>query len=235
MIPTTAETIGHLGFFNITNSYLTSIVISLILVITAFIFSRNLKLIPGKFQNIIEYIIEFMFNTARETVGDEKRSIEFFPLVATFFLYILIANWFGLLPFVGNINIHNIPLFRPVNTDLNSTVSLAIISAIATQYFAIKHMGLKKHLLRYFSFNPINQFVGILEIVSEFTKIISLSFRLYGNIFAGDMVISTFTSFIGFLLPLPFIGLEVVVGFVQAAVFAMLTLAFTSILTQELH
>ena len=237
-----AEKIANIAGLPVTNSFFSALLVSMLLVIAGYIFSRNVKEVPGKFQNLVEFVIEFLFNTAKETVGDEERTKEFFPLIATFFLFILFCNWAGLLPIFNTIGFFSsftgekfTPLLRPINSDLNATLSLALISAIATQYYAIKHVGIMAHLKRYFSINPLNLFIGLLELLSEFTKIISLSFRLFGNIIAGDMVISTFTSFIGILVPLPFMGLEVIVGIVQAAVFAMLSLAFTSILTQKLH
>ncbi len=244
MLEITADKIAYIGNIPITNTFLATLIASLFLIITGYVFSRKVSLIPGKFQNIIEFIIEFMFNTAQETVGEDRKTRDFFPLIATFFLFILISNWFGLLPIFNTVGFFDsfthgkgvfTPLLKPVNSDLNITLALAIISTVATQYYAIKYVGIVEHLKRYFSLNPINLFVGILELVSEFTKVISLSFRLYGNILAGDIVILTFSSLVGLLLPLPFMGLEIVVGFVQAAVFAMLTLAFTSILTQKLH
>lgn len=244
MLELAAEKIFIIGGIPITNSIFASILVSLILITTAYIFSRKVSLYPSKFQNFIESIIEFLYNTALEMVGSKKRTKAFFPIIATFFLFILFSNWMGLLPifnyigfygdFVGN-NAKFVPLLRPINSDLNITVSLALISAIATQYFAIRFVGIKHHLAHYFSINPINLFVGLLELVSEFTKVISLSFRLYGNIIAGDVVIGTFTSMTGFLVPLPFMGLEIIVGFVQAAVFGMLTLAFTNVLSQKIH
>lgn len=113
------------------------------------------------------------------------------------------------------------------------TLGLAILSALITHIFAIKYLGIKDYLKRWVSLNPIFLFVGILEIVSEFTKIVSLSFRLFGNIFAGEVVLSTVSSIFAFFVPLPFYFLEIVVGFVQAAVFMMLTLVFMVLLSEK--
>src|SRR3989338_4986441 len=139
----------------------------------------------------------------------------------------------GLLPGFATITYQDQPLFRGVNSDLNMTLSLAIISAVLTHLFAIKYIGIKDYLKRWVSLNPIFLFVGLLEIVSEFTKIISLSFRLFGNIFAGEIVLSTMAAIFAFVLPLPFYFLETIVGFVQAAVFMMLTLVFMSLLSEK--
>jgi len=153
--------------------------------------------------------------------------------VMTFFLYLIVANWLGLLPGFSTILYHGQPLFRGMNSDLNMTLSLAIISAVLTHFFAIKYLGIKDYLKRWVSLNPIFLFVGLLEIVSEFTKIISLSFRLFGNIFAGEVVLTTISAIFAFIVPLPFYFLEIIVGFVQAAVFMMLSLVFMSILSEK--
>src|SRR5258708_1400525 len=151
----------------------------------------------------------------------------------TFFLFIMVGNLLGLLPGFGTITHHSVPLLRSINSDLNTTLALALISAVTTHIFAIKYVGLKNYLKRWVSLNPIFLFVGLLEIVGEFTKIISLSFRLFGNIFAGEVVLSTISQIFAFIVPLPFYFLEIIVGFVQAAVFMMLTLVFMVLLTEK--
>jgi F-type H+-transporting ATPase subunit a len=124
-------------------------------------------------------------------------------------------------------------LFRSINSDLNVTLALALISVGATHYYSISNLGIGDYLKRYFSLNPVNLFVGLLEIVAEFTKILSLSFRLFGNIFAGETLLVTISALFAFILPLPFLFLEIIVGFVQAAIFMMLTLVFMVILTEK--
>ena len=115
------------------------------------------------------------------------------------------------------------------------TLSLALISVVVTHYYSVTALGIVDYLKRYFSFNPANLFVGLMEIISEITKILSLSFRLFGNIFAGETLLVTISSIAAFILPLPFMLLEIIVGFVQAAIFMMLTLVFMTILTEKAH
>ena len=162
----------------------------------------------------------------------------------TFFLFILIANWSNLIPGIGTFGFiepgeHGkteiIPFIRGTTSDANTTFALAIFSLLATHILAIRAVGIGEYLSRYFSLNPIMLFVGILEIVSEFTKVISLSFRLFGNIFAGEVVMHTVSSLFAFLAPVPFLLLEVIVGLVQALVFAMLTMVFMSVLMTPHH
>jgi F-type H+-transporting ATPase subunit a len=130
---------------------------------------------------------------------------------------------------------HLIPLLRGPATDINVTLALALVSAFATHMLAVRSVGWAEYLSRYFSLNPIFLFVGILELVSEVTKVISLSFRLFGNIYAGEVVLMTVSGLFAFLAPIPFLSLEVLVGFVQAMVFSMLTMAFMAILATPHH
>lgn len=129
-----------------------------------------------------------------------------------------------------------VPLLRSINSDLNMTLALALVSAVLTHFFAIYYLGIFEYLKKWFSLNPIFLFVGLLELVGEFTKIVSLSFRLFGNIFAGEVVLSTVATlapWTAFFVPLPFYFLEIIVGFVQAAVFMMLTLVFMVLLSEK--
>ena len=157
----------------------------------------------------------------------------------SFFIFILLSNWLSLLPGIGTIGFfeenegHRVlsPILRGSTSDINVTLGLALVSVAATHILSIKTLGIVEYLTRYFSINPINLFIGLLEIISEITKIISLSFRLFGNIFAGEVVLHTVSSLFAFVFPLPFLFLEMIVVFVQALVFAMLTMAFMAILT----
>jgi len=221
-----------LGEFPITNTLLVSWIAIGILVVSSLITRFQIRLIPTGIQNFFEAILELGFQTVSDLAGDKKAKV-FFPFMITFFLYIIVSNWLGLLPGFGTITYKGVPLLRSINSDLNMTLALALVSAIATHIFAVKYLGIKNYLLRWVALNPIFLFVGILEIISEFTKIVSLSFRLFGNIFAGEVVLSTISSIFAFVLPLPFYFLEIIVGFVQAAVFAMLTLVFMVLLSEK--
>lgn len=232
-----AESIFHVGAFSITNTLLHTLLTDSILVGITFYISKRIKTIPDKLQNIIEIVIETFYNLT-ETIA-QKRTSKIFPYFMSFFLFILIANWSGLIPGVGTIGFFEhgevIPLLRSSTSDINTTLALALVSVIATHIMSLQVIGIKEYLGRFFSLNPINLFVGILEIISEITKIISLSFRLFGNIFAGEIVLLTVSSIFAFIAPLPFLLLEIIVGLVQALVFSMLTMVFMSILTTSHH
>lgn len=233
-----AEKIFHIGNFAVTNSLLASVISSIILITIAFVVSRILKKTPGRLQSIVEMIIDALDGLSQSVGGQYTRT--FLPLVITLFVYILLSNWLGLLPGFGSIGIYEIeeghrvfvPLLRGATADLNTTLALALISVFSVQFYGISKSKLK-YLTRFFNFeNPIMFFTGILELISEFSKIISFSFRLFGNVFAGEVLISVITALIPVILPLPFFGLEIFVGLIQALVFAMLTLVFINIGTQ---
>lgn len=236
-----AEKIFEIGSFPITNTFLTTLITTGILVAFAVVTSKRISLIPtSKLQLVSEVVIENIFSTI-EGLSDRKRAQRFFPIVATFFIFIIFANYLGLFPGFNTIGLNEIhdghrvfiPILRSINSDLNVTLALALISVGVTHYYSITTIGIVNYLKRYFSLNPVNLFVGLLEIVAEITKIISLSFRLFGNIFAGETLLVTISSLFAFVLPLPFIFLEIVVGFVQAAIFMMLTLVFMVILSEK--
>ena len=242
-ISVAAEPIFHIGEFAVTNSLLTSWIVSGLLILFALWFSRKpLKDRPtgASVQNLVELIIGGLYGFFAQIVGPNKAK-KFFPLSATFFLFILFSNWFGLLPGVGSLGIWEehagqkvlVPLFRAATADINTTLALAIISVVFIQYSGLEALGID-YLKKFFNFSPPIHFtVGILELVSEFTKIISFAFRLFGNIFAGEVLLTVMAFILPFLAPLPFLGLEVFVGLIQALVFVMLTLVFLQLATSK--
>jgi len=236
-----AETIGHISSFPINNSLIASWSVMAILITGAIVIRSKLATIPRGIQNITEVVIESLNDLIVSVVGDTKKAEKFFPLLATFFLFILFSNWLGIFPGFGSIIIHElkdgeslaVPILRSVNADLNMTLALAIISVIATQIFGFWANGLG-YLKKFFNFtNPIMFAVGLLEIVSEFAKVLSFSFRLFGNVFAGEVLLTIVGSIVAYFAPLPFYVLEIFVGFVQALVFTMLTLVFLTISTSH--
>ena len=237
MVSFAAEPIIRLGFFSVTNSFLDTLLVDTFLIGLIVAVNKKITLIPGLFQNFIEMVIE-TFYSLTESVANE-RAVKIFPFFASFFLFILIANWSGLIPGFSSVGFYEdhklVPIFRAATSDFNVTFGLAIVSAVATHILSLRTIGIKGYLSRYFSINPIYLFVGFLEIISEVTKVISLSFRLFGNIFAGEVVLGTVSAIFAFVFPLPFLMLEVIVGLIQALVFSMLTMAFMSILTTPHH
>lgn len=230
------EHIITIGSFAITNSLLVSWLAMAILIVFAYFATRKMKTVPSGIQNFAEIIIEALYNLVESVTGNDKQTKKFIPVVATIFLFVLLANWLGLIPGVGSIGIweegHNgekilVPLFRSTSADLNFTLALAIISVGAAQIFGIAALGLFKYGGKFINLkNPILFFVGILELIGETAKMVSFSFRLFGNVFAGEVLLLVISFLVPYLVPLPFYFLEVIVGVIQAFIFAMLTLVF---------
>lgn len=217
----------------ITNALLLGLVASVVLLVLGFDVGRNIQLIPGKLQSFFELIIEGVLDFMKNILGSEEMAEKYFPFIATVFLFILTSNWLGLLPF-GGIMYHHVPLFRSPASDLNFTIALAIISVLATNILGIIVIGWKAHFSKFFTLkNPIFTFVGLLEFVSEFVKIISFSFRLFGNVFAGEVLLVIIGFLVPYAVPLPFLALEVFVGLIQAFIFSMLTLVFIGMAVQH--
>lgn len=228
-----AESIFRIGILNITNTLLNTLLVDFLLLSLVYFIYKNLSKTPGLIQSGVEMVIEGFYSLT-ENISGEKNAKKIFPYFASFFFFILFANWSGLIPGVGSIGFFEegklIPLFRGTTSDFNTTLALALISGVATHILSIKTIGFKDYLGRFFSKNPINLFVGLLELVGEFTKVFSLSFRLFGNIFAGEIVLMTVAGIFAYLLPIPFLLLEIIVGVVQALVFSMLTMVFMAVL-----
>jgi F-type H+-transporting ATPase subunit a len=232
-----AETISTIGSFAITNSIFTSLIVSAIMILFALYARTRITNTnrPTGLQNIVEAVLESLFNLVNSVTENRKQSRFIFPFIASFFLFILLNNWLGLFPGVGSISVefhhHLVPLFRPGTADLNTTIALAIFSVVTTQFVGFKYLSFG-YFSKFFNFSsPIMFFVGILEIISEFAKIISFAFRLFGNIFAGEVLLVVISFLVPLFVPMPFYGLEFFVGFIQALVFSMLTLVFFKMAT----
>jgi len=289
-----AEPIAHIGSFPVTNSLLLTWIVMAILIILALMVKKNLSIVPNKLQSIFEILIEGLYSFFESVVGHQVKMM--FPLIASLFLFILVANWIGLVPGVGTIgynetvaaeheavetqqvgaevntlpSVHQevsqeiqtatlhdvspqesletqgtnhiseettpvthqtkfVPLFRGPTADLNMTIALALIAVFAMQYFGFKTLGLH-YAGRFLNVkNPIMFFVGLLEVVSDASKIISFAFRLFGNIFAGEVLLAVMAFLMPFIAPMPFLMLELFVGFIQALVFSTLTAVFINV------
>ncbi len=221
----------------VTNALLLAVAVSLILISIAFYFRKKFSMVPGGFQNFLEFSLDKLLNLMDSVLGARPLSEKYLPLIATVFIFILFSNWFGLLPGVGSIgfeNSHFLPLFRSPASDLNFTIALAIISVFGVNILGALALGPKKHLSKFFTIrSPIFSFVGLLEFISEFIKIISFSFRLFGNVFAGEVLLVIVGFLVPYFIPLPFLFLEIFVGFIQAFIFSMLTLVFVAMAVRE--
>lgn len=253
-----AEPVVSIGGFEVTNSLLSSWIVVFLLVVFSLIIKLKLSRIPTGIQNAFEMFIEKLLEIFDAVTGSRETSIKFFPFIFAFFIYILLNNWLGILPGVGSIGgvVQEggekvfVPLFRGGTADLNTTLSLAIIGVVGSHIFGVLAIGAWKHLNKFiniqalldipkkirkdptiFIVNPIHVFIGLVEIISELSKIASLSFRLFGNIFAGEVLLASMSAMLAFGLPLPFLVLEIFVGVIQALIFAVLVLSYLAMHT----
>ncbi len=253
MIPLAAEPIAHLGSFPITNSMVNAWIAVLLFIILGAIARRRVGLVPRGIHNVFEAIVEFLLGEVQKVTGDRERARQFLPIVGTIFLFVLVINWMGLIPGVGSVGLYEIvsgkrelvPLFRAASSDLNLTLAIAIFAVVMSHVFGILHVGIISHVSKFFNIRGIFRSltkgpmailialiefaVGLLELVSEFAKVLSLSLRLFGNVFAGEILLTVMMSIFAYALPIPFIFLEILVGIIQATVFSMLTLAFFTV------
>jgi len=238
-----AEKIFEVFGFNITNSILLSLFVFLIFSFGAIIYYQQSKSKnKGTYYYFVNFIIKSLYDLFYSVL--KEKTDYFFPLLASFFLFILLQNWFGLLPGVGSLLIKikekgelvAVPLFRANTADLNTTLALAIISVFLSQVFAIKYLGFKGYVNKFYRLkDPMSFFIGTLEIVSEFSKMISFAFRLFGNVFAGEVLLVIIAFLVPALASFPFLMLEIFVGFIQALVFTMLTTVFISVAIAKHH
>lgn len=258
--------------FPLTNALLTALIVDVILVAIAFFATRNMQLVPRGLQNVMEIIIEALYNLFRNISPDFIGRA--FPLVATIFLFVLTSNWLGLVPGGSSIGIcehgeaHSasialvrdassgaitlgaaeggenytscpegtklVPWLRPPSTDLNFTMGLGLLAFIYFEFWAFRTLGLG-YLSKFFNLNGIMSFVGIIELFGELIKPIALGLRLFGNIFAGEVLIAVLIFLVPLVVPMPIYAFELFVGFIQALIFALLTMAFLSIATTGHH
>ncbi len=235
-----AEELFSVWGFPITNSLVMTWCVMLILAVFAVIFSSKLALIPGKLQAGVEWMIEGGLNYMTEVLESEKLARKFFPLIATIFLFVLVGNELAFLPGIGSVGFSEhgvlVPYLRTPAADLNFTLALAIIAFLVIELTGVFALGFVKHASKYINFSsPVNFVVGLIELVSNTGRLISFSFRLFGNIFAGEVMILVVTYLAAYLVPVPILLFEVFVGVVQAVVFAMLTLFFIKLSIAEPH
>jgi len=231
-----AEEIWNIAGFPITNSLLMTWLTMIILIGFALLFRRQIAMVPSKLQAGVEMLFEGVLNYMAETLESEKLARRFFPLIMTIFLLVFVANELAFVPGVGSLLYDHVPFLRASAADLNFTLALAIISFLTIEITGVAALGFFKYAGKYVTFkSPVDFVVGIIELLSNVGRLISFSFRLFGNIFAGEVMIAVAIFFAAYLLPVPLMAFEVFVGFIQAVVFAMLTLFFIKIAIMEPH
>jgi F-type H+-transporting ATPase subunit a len=251
-VAVTAQTLFTIGEMPVTNSMLTAVLCTVLVVIALVIINSKKFTMsnPSKLQVIVEYMVEGMLGFISKVAGSEKIARTILPIIGTLFIYIALMNLLTtFVPFMDAISYNGVPLFRTPTSDFNVTVSIAITMIITAQIFSISKKNIFGHIGQYFKIVPIikgfrkgisagfiaiiEAFVGILDIISEFAKIISLSLRLFGNMFAGVVVLGVIMSLVAIVLPLPVIMLGLLAGVLQAVVFGALVSSYFMSALQE--
>ncbi len=258
-----SERLFEVAGFPITNTLIAAWLSIIVLAVLFYVCTRKMKLIPGKLQNLAEMAVEALLSFVKSVAG-EKHARLLFPVVATIFIYVITNAYLALLPFFGTIVVTGqegtaVPLFRSANTDINVPLSIAVMSFIFVEFWGMKSLGTFRYLGEFFNFGQIgrgvkelfmgkirpaitniafgfiNLFVGMLEIFSHLIRIISFTFRLFGNMTAGEMLLLVSAFLIPLIFTIPFYGLELLIGFIQALIFAGLTLVFGTIAVAPMH
>lgn len=238
------QILTHVWGIPVTNTILTSTLIACGVLLLAFIFRNSYTLMPSKFQILLEAMFSGAFTYIAETLESEKLAKKFFPVIMTIFLFILSLNWIGLLPGVDSIGIYTmheghstfVPFLHPANTDLNITFAFALIAFVTIEFAGIALLGFLKYGSKFVNLKkPLSIPIGLIELVGEIARLASFSFRLFGNVFAGKMLLLVAIFFVPFVVPVPVLAFELFVGFVQALVFAILTLFFIKLAVAEPH
>ncbi len=252
-----AEVVFRPFGFPITNSVIAAWLTIIVLVGISYTVTRKVRLIPSRLQAFLESILGWLYGFCQEVAGEENGR-RFFPVVTTIFLFVIMNAWLGLLPGFGSIYItglegEHIHLLRPANTDINMPLAIALMSFVFVEYFGIRSLGGFRYLSKFVNVGAffggarqvfsgklkaglvgmftgvIDMFVGMLEMLSELVRIVSFTFRLFGNMTAGEILLLIVVFLVPWVVALPFYGLELLVGFVQALIFGGLTLVFLTL------
>ncbi len=250
-----ASPVFHIFGFPITNSIIAAWVTIIFLVGFSYAVTRRMKLIPGRLQAAFEFLLGWLYDLCCSVAGEGKGR-KFFPIIATIFLFVGFNAWLALLPGFGSITVHTVEgevhLLRPANTDINMPLAIALSSVFFVQYFGLRSLG-RRYVAKFINVGGflsslgkitrgkvrdgfsglitgvIEIFVGFLELLSEFIHVVSFTFRLFGNMTAGEILILVAVFLVPFLFALPFYGLELLIGFIQAIIFSGLTLIFLTV------
>lgn len=231
------------GGFSITNSMFYGAISSILILLLLIISARKMTIRPKRgFIQFVEIGTEFIIGTIENSMGSRKKAVKYAPFFASAFFFVMLSNWFGLLPGVGEaITYNEQPVLRPFTADLNGTLAASAVMMVLVQYFAIRENGFIGYLRHFFAGslkNPATYLLGVFELFSELTRVGSLALRLFLNVAIGEIIIAIFTYLGSFAAPitaLPFIVLELFVGALQAYIFTMLTIMYLSAAIKHSH
>jgi len=233
--------LGELFGIPLTSTLLTTWFTMILVVTLALVLRSRLALVPGKLQAGAELLVGGVYDYMCDVLESRQLALKYFPVVMTIFIFVLALNWVGLLPGVTAFGLvdesgYMKPLLYPAATDLNITLAFAIIAFLTIEVAGVVALGFFKYAGKFINFHsPLAFIIGLIELISELARLISFSFRLFGNIFAGKTLLVVIMFFVPYLVPVPLYAFEVFVGFIQAFIFAILTLFFIKLAVAEPH
>lgn len=232
------EILFYLGSWPISNTFFWFLAVVLFLSVGAVFFGRQVKMRPGKFQSLVEMLVDGAFSFMVSIVGSEKKAKKAFPLIFTMFFFVFFCNLLTFIPGQAAVTLRTsegvVPLFRAIIADYGLVFLMTIIGVIIMQIVAVAAVGPLGYIKKFINFsNPLNFFLGIMDLIGEIAKVISLSFRLFGNIFAGEVLGAVMLFLAPFIMPLPFSFLGLLTAVVQPFVFSVLTLVFISMASES--
>ena len=233
-----AEKLGEFLGIPIPNTLGTSWLVIGLLVALAFFVRGRLAMVPNRLQTLLEEAFTFVYDYVAETLESREMARKFFPLLMTIFLFIFVGNMIHFIPGIGSLEYNHLPFLRAPNTDLTVPLVLALVSFFVIEFTGIMAIGVWKYGSKFVVnplTNPIGFAVGLIELIGELVRVVSLSFRLFGNILAGEVIIAVAIFFAPYFAPVPLMMFEIFIGFLQAAIFALLTLFFIKLAIEEPH
>ncbi len=260
--PLAAERIFNIASLPVTNTMINAWIATIFFAVFAFFLNLGIKKYylndraPKGVVNFFESILEVFLKQIDNVTKDRQKTLKFLPIVGGIFLFILVCNWMSQIPGTGSFGLFRgtdfIPILRPATSDLNLTLAMAVFVVVLSHIVGVATIGFFRYANKFIKLGDLYQavkslsplkifvamiefFVGLLEIISEVAKMVSLSLRLFGNIFAGEVLLTVIGSLVALFVPLPFLALELLVGIVQAMVFSLLTLVYLTIATTPAH
>lgn len=236
-LPTT--TITEVAGYPINDSVLGTLIVSSIILIIGIILRSRASIVPGRFQVALEAFVEFFLKQLTVSWGSEERAKKYLPFVLAIFLFLFIANQFSVIPLMSAVMTDGVTALRTPSSDLGLTVTLGVMVVIGSHLIALashpfRHIG---NYIRFHEFLKVRSFMdlfnaclavflGVLDIIGEFAKIMSMSCRLFGNIFAGEVMVAVISGLVAYIVPMPFIAISFFSGIVQSFVFSLLAVNF---------
>lgn len=239
------DVLGHIYGLPLSNVWFMTWLVGIIFIVVILVLNKKLALIPGKFQSVIEIGVEWLGDLIRQITGSVRMSARLLPIVGPLFFFLLVSNLIGIVPGLSSFSYEGVPLFRTVTSDFNMTFVLALLVSVLIHVTTIAQIGFLSFVAKFIQIKQlfvsmkkgamsgfegfVGFFIGFMDIIGEIAKVLSMSLRLFGNVYAGEVMTVVFYGLVATLVPTPWHILSSFSGIIQALVFTMLTIVFYSL------